>query len=59
MAAKPFENRIQNLVYNVDVGIGLRLIKGGLYILFILIVMLYTERILFVQRPLFFCRANL
>ena len=43
MAAKPFENRIQNLVYNVDVGIGLRLIKGGLYILFILIVMLlYT-----------------
>ena len=43
MAARPFENRIQNLVYNVDVGIGLRLIKGGLYILFILIVMLlYT-----------------
>ena len=33
MAAKPFESRIQDLVYNVDVGIGLRLIKGGLYFL--------------------------
>ncbi len=43
MAAKPFESRIQNLVYNVDVGIGLRLIKGGLYVLFIFITMLlYT-----------------
>lgn len=41
--AKPFESKIQNLVYNIDVGIGLRLIKGGLYILVILIVMLvYT-----------------
>lgn len=43
MAAKPFESRIQDLVYNVDVGIGLRLIKSGLYLLFIMILMLmYT-----------------
>ena len=43
MAAKPFESKIQNLVYNVDVGIGLRLIKSGLYILFFLVVILiYT-----------------
>lgn len=41
--AKPFESSIQNLVYNVDVGIGLRLIKSGLYILIVFIVMLvYT-----------------
>ncbi len=41
--AKPFESRIQDIVYNVDVGIGLRLIKIGLYLLFILGVMvLYT-----------------
>lgn len=41
--AKPFESRIQNLVYNVDVGIGLRLTKAGLYFLFIFITMLlYT-----------------
>ncbi|NCC52123.1 MAG: hypothetical protein EOM20_13020 [Spartobacteria bacterium] len=38
--AKPFESRIQDLVYNVDVGIGLRLIKLCLYALFVLIVML-------------------
>jgi len=37
---KPFESRIQDLVYNVDVGIGLRLIKLSLYALFVLIVML-------------------
>lgn len=43
MAAKPFESKIQNLVYNVDVGIGLRLIKGGLYVLVLLtVVLLYT-----------------
>jgi len=43
MAHKPFESRIQDLVYNVDVGIGLRLIKIGLYLLFIFLVMLlYT-----------------
>lgn len=41
--AKPFESKIQNLVYNVDVGVGLRVVKGGLYILVVLIVMLlYT-----------------
>lgn len=41
--AKPFEARIQNLVYNVDVGIGLRLTKAGLYFLFVFITMLlYT-----------------
>ena len=43
MVTKPFESRIQDLVYNVDVGFGLRFIKGGLYFLFIFIVMLmYT-----------------
>ncbi len=43
MAAKPFESRIQDLVYNVDVGIGARLIKGTLYVLFIsFIILLYT-----------------
>lgn len=41
--AKPFETKIQDLVYNVDVGIGLRLIKTGLYCLGVLIIMLlYT-----------------
>lgn len=41
--AKPFETKIQDLVYNVDVGIGLRLIKFGLYCLGVMIVMLlYT-----------------
>jgi len=43
MAPKPFESKIQDLVYNVDVGIGLRLIKTGLYCLLILFVMvIYT-----------------
>ena len=43
MAVKPFESRIQDLVYNVDVGIGLRLIKLSLYIMLVLIIMLlYT-----------------
>lgn len=43
MSPKPFESRIQDLVYNVDVGVGLRLIKGALYFLFIFfIVLLYT-----------------
>jgi 4-amino-4-deoxy-L-arabinose transferase-like glycosyltransferase len=41
--AKPFETKIQDLVYNVDVGIGLRLIKFGLYCLGVMIIMLlYT-----------------
>lgn len=43
MVTKPFESRIQDLVYNVDVGIGLRLIQVSLYLLFVLITMLlYT-----------------
>ena len=43
MAPRPFESKIQNLVYNVDVGIGPRVVKVGLYGLFVLIVMLlYT-----------------
>ena len=43
MPNKPFESRIQDLVYNVDVGIGLRLIKFGLYVLFLSVVMVvYT-----------------
>jgi hypothetical protein len=43
MAAKPFESTIQNLVYNVDVGMGYRVVKTGLFILLIFILMLiYT-----------------
>jgi hypothetical protein len=43
MAAYPFESRIQDIVYNVDVGIGLRLIKGSLYGLLLLVIMVvYT-----------------
>lgn len=41
MPTKPFESRIQDLVYNVDVGIGLRLIKFGLYVLFLMMVMVF------------------
>ncbi len=41
MAAKPFESRIQDLVYNVEVGVGLQIIKTGLYVLGIFIVMLF------------------
>lgn len=41
--ARPFESTIQDIVYNVDVGIGLRLIRLGLYILILLsIIVLYT-----------------
>ena len=41
--AKSFESRIQNLVYNVDVGMGLGLIKLGLYTLSVLILLvIYT-----------------
>jgi hypothetical protein len=40
---RPFESKIQDIVYNVDVGIGLRLIKLGLYVLMVLSIMvLYT-----------------
>jgi hypothetical protein len=43
MQPKNFESRIQDLVYNVDVGIGLRIIKGGLFVLATLALMtLYT-----------------
>lgn len=35
MASKPFESRIQDLVYNVDSGIGVTIIKVLLYILFV------------------------
>lgn len=43
MAAKPFESTIQDLVYNVDVGIGYRVIKVGLFVLVVLAVaLLYT-----------------
>lgn len=43
MSAKPFESRIQDLVYNVDVGIGQRLIKFALFFLFIFsVILLYT-----------------
>lgn len=41
--AKPFESKIQNLVYNVDVGVGLRVVKSGLYLLAVLgVMLLYT-----------------
>lgn len=36
MAAKPFESWIQDLVYNVDVGIGVRLTKVVVYLLVIM-----------------------
>lgn len=43
MVTRPFESKIQDIVYNVDVGIGLRLVKVGLYLMFLLSVMvLYT-----------------
>jgi hypothetical protein len=43
MVTRPFESKIQDIVYNVDVGLGLRLIKLGLYVLFLLSIMaLYT-----------------
>ena len=43
MQPKNFESRIQDLVYNVDVGIGVHVIKIGLYMLAVLAVLsLYT-----------------
>ncbi len=43
MAFKPFESAVQDLVYNMDVGVGLRLIKVGLYLIALLLLMLiYT-----------------
>jgi len=42
-APKNFESRVQDLVYNVDVGVGLHVIKGGLYILMLFAILaLYT-----------------
>lgn len=41
--ARPFESKIQDIVYNVDVGIGHRLIKMGLFVMVLLFVMvIYT-----------------
>ena len=43
MAPKSFESVVQDLVYNVDVGGGFRIIKMALYVLLVLTVMLlYT-----------------
>ncbi len=43
MVAKAFEARIQDLVYNVDAGVGASLIKGALYFLFLsFVILLYT-----------------
>lgn len=43
MTNKPFESRIQDLVYNVDAGVGLKLIKGALYVLMIgFVILVYT-----------------
>lgn len=43
MAARPFESRLQDLVYNVDVGVGREIIRFGLYILFFFIfILVYT-----------------
>lgn len=43
MARRPFESRVQDLVYNIDIGFGLRLIQGGLIVLAVLLqVLVYT-----------------
>jgi len=43
MATKPFGSSVQDLVYNIDVGVGLRLVQFGLYSLFVVIIILiYT-----------------
>ena len=41
MAARPFESRLQDLVYNVDVGVGREIIRFGLYVLFFLFIILF------------------
>ena len=38
MVTRPFESRVQELVYHVDVGTGLHVIKKGLFILAILLI---------------------
>jgi len=40
MARRPFESKVQDLVYNIDTGVGLRLIQVGLALLFLLMIML-------------------
>ncbi len=43
MQPRSIESRIQDLVYNVDVGIGLKLTKAGMFLLFIFFIMtIYT-----------------
>jgi hypothetical protein len=43
MATKQFGSSVQDLVYNIDVGVGLRLVQFGLYSLFVVIIILiYT-----------------
>ena len=43
MATKHFGSSVQDLVYNIDVGVGLRLVQFGLYSLFVVIIILiYT-----------------
>ena len=41
MVKKPFESRIQDLVYNIDVGLGLRLVQIGLGTLVLLFLMMW------------------
>ncbi len=38
--ARPFESRIQDIVYNVEVGFGLRVLKWSLYLLGVLVLLL-------------------
>ena len=45
--AKPFESRIQDLVYNVEVGVGLRIIKAILYVFFVTAIMIMYAAIEF------------
>jgi hypothetical protein len=47
MVKKPFESRVQDLVYNIDVGIGLRLIQVGVVTLMILGLLLMFSAIQF------------
>lgn len=43
MAQKPYQSTIQDMVYNIEVGIGMRLIRRVLYVVFMLAMMLlYT-----------------
>jgi len=40
MPRRPFESRIQDLVYNLDVGVGLRIVQAGLALLTVLLILL-------------------